>query len=318
MEEKETMQNTIWNSLQNRQIVLTGLQNQDRELFGESLGSISSQASGGFSVIDGIERMKEGDFVLVFARAAAPEKKKKASAWSAEAQDWKLAEAAWEETRILLKELETLASKKAGSILLVSGNEVYGKSYGYRSAKKEEDLGYVCHTDCMDAAAQCMRMAEHAACRLAAEKQFPVRIVRIEKNVPPEEARRLPEEALRVMLLGEIGEIYNISGKATTGAQKKEGEPEERTVLAKFSVRGVDSKIVSFQDRKEEREDRQAVEDWEKSAAYTWLRKNDPEDLEAKAQELTEYEIESGVMCCSPLSPMAVVTDTTKAEKLGK
>ena len=56
----------------------------------------------------------------------------------------------------------------------------------------------------------------------------------------------------------------------------------------------------------------------ERSASGTWLRENDPEHIEAKAHGLTDYEIENGEISTSPLSPMTVVTDTTKAEKLGK
>ena len=214
----------------------------------------------------------------------------------------------------LLETLRSLPEKKPAGVLLISGNEVYGKSYGYRQAKKEEDLGYICHTNAADAAAQCMRMAEQFACRLAAEKNLPVRVVRMDGNAETEALRRLPLQAMCVLMLGASGEIYNISGKKDEPAAEK----PKTSVDGKKPIRIGDPKIVSFQDRKEEREDRQAMLERERSASGTWLRENDPGNIEAKAHGLTDYEIENGEISTSPLSPMTVVTDTTKAEKLGK
>lgn len=313
MEQKITPEK-IWKNFEGSRIVLAGVRNNDRELFGESLGSVGSQSGGMFAVLDGEEQVREGDYVLLFARTAAVDRKRKASEWTTEAEDWKLAANDWNETLRLLETLQSLPEKKPAGVLLVSGNEVYGKSYGYRHARTEAELGYVCHTSAADTQAQCMRMAEQFACRLAAEKKLPVRIVRINGNAETEELRRLPVQAMRVLMLGAAGEIYNISGKKEEPAAEK---PKPATE-AKKPLRIGDPKIVSFQDRKEEREDRQAMLERERSASYTWLRENDPEHLEARAHGLTDYEIENGEISTSPLSPMTVVTDTTKAEKLGK
>ena len=269
---------------------------------------------GAVTVSDGEEQIREGDYVLLFARTAVPDRKRKASEWTTKPEDWSIAADDWEETMKLLETLRSLPEKKPAGVLLISGNEVYGKSYGYRQAKKEDDLGYICHTNAADAAAQCMRMAEQFACRLAAEKNLPVRVVRMDGNAETEALRRLPLQAMRVLMLGASGEIYNISGKKDEPAAEKPKTP----VDGKKPIRIGDPKIVSFQDRKEEREDRQAMLERERSASGTWLRENDPEHIEAKAHGLTDYEIENGEISTSPLSPMTVVTDTTKAEKLGK
>ena len=313
MEQKSTPE-MIWKNFEGSRIVLAGVRNSERTFFGESLGTVGSQLGGTVTVADGAEQIREGDYVLLFARTAVPDGKRKASEWTTKPEDWKTAEGDWEETMELLETLQSLPEKKPAGVLLVSGNEVYGKSYGYRQAKKEDDLGYVCHTNAADAAAQCMRTAEQFACRLAAEKNLPVRIVRINRNAEAGELRRLPLQAMRVLMLGAPGEIYNISGKKGEPTAEKPKAPSE----GRKPVRIGDPKIVSFQDRKEEREDRQAMLERERSASGTWLRENDPKHIEAKAHGLTDYEIENGEISTSPLSPMTVVTDTTKAEKLGK
>ena len=66
-----------------------------------------------------------------------------------------------------------------------------------------------------------MRMAEQFACRLAAEKNLPVRVVRMDGNAETEALRRLPLQAMRVLMLGASGEIYNISGKKDEPAAEK-------------------------------------------------------------------------------------------------
>ena len=162
MEQKITPE-MIWKNFEGSRIVLAGVRNSDRTLFGESLGTVGSQLGGTVTVADGEEQICEGDYVLLFARTAAPDRKRKASEWTTTADDWKMAAGDWEETLQLLETLQSLPEKKPVGVLLISGNEVYGKSYGYRRAKKEDDLGYVCHTNAADAAAQCMRTVEQFA-----------------------------------------------------------------------------------------------------------------------------------------------------------
>ena len=315
MEQKNTPE-MIWQYFAGSRIVLAGVRNNDRELFSENLGTAGSQNGSELTVLDGDDQIREGDYVLLFARTTVPSRKRKASEWKTTGEDWTIAAEDWEETLELLEVLQHLPEKKPAGVLLISGNEVYGKSYGFRCAKKETELGYVCHTGAEDAAAQCMRTVEQFACRLASEKELPVRIVRINGGAEIEELRRLPFQAMRVLMLGVPGEIYNISGKKKTAEEEKSKAPAEGKRTA--PVRIGDPKIVSFQDRKEEREDRQAMLERERSASYSWLRENDPEHIEARAHGLTEYEIENGEISTSPLSPMTIVTDTTKAEELGK
>ena len=88
------------------------------------------------------------------------------------------------------------------------------------------------------------RKAEQFACRLAAEKNLPVRVVRMDGNAETEALRRLPLQAMRVLMLGASGEIYNISGKKDEPAAEK----PKTSVDGKKPIRIGDPKIVSFQD----------------------------------------------------------------------
>ena len=158
MEQKITPE-MIWKNFEGSRIVLAGVRNSDRALFGESLGTVASQMGGAVTVSDGEEQIREGDYVLLFTRTAVPDRKRKASEWTTKPEDWNMAADDWEKTMKLLETLRSLPEKKPAGVLLISGNEVYGKSYGYRQAKKEEDLGYICHTNAADAAAQGLGMA---------------------------------------------------------------------------------------------------------------------------------------------------------------
>lgn len=67
MEQKITPE-MIWKNFEGSRIVLAGVRNSDRALFGESLGTVASQMGGAVTVSDGEEQIREGDYVLLFTR----------------------------------------------------------------------------------------------------------------------------------------------------------------------------------------------------------------------------------------------------------
>lgn len=125
----------------------------------------------------------------------------------------------WQEFVALSGLLKDLQKSDPAAVLLLSDAMVYGKVFGTAHALKEDELGYVCHTDPKDAAAQCMRTMEHLCSRLGREEGFPVKIARVDWDIlrKPEDLpeviyEQLAYHMLKVMLKGAPGEAYNLPG----------------------------------------------------------------------------------------------------------
>lgn len=187
------MENTgeaIWKSFSEKGIVLAGIDGPEYQAFFQSLVRVSQTSRAGFRVLDGVENVQDGDYVLLFARPTIAEhlpsaQKKRSGAaarrrreagkkenkdWSTPFEEaehpagwekpsglWKQAGEDWEETLQLLSQLQSLAKTRPAAVLLISGNEVYGKCFGTPHALREEELGYISHTAGSDIRAQCMR-----------------------------------------------------------------------------------------------------------------------------------------------------------------
>lgn len=364
------MENTgegIWESFADRRIVLAGIDGPEYQAFFQRLVSVSQESGAGFRVLDGVENIQDGDYVLLFARPAAPESrtlpkersgtsarkrreagKKENKDWSTPFEEtehhtrwekpsgiWKQAGSDWEETLQLLAQMQSLAETKPAAVLLISGNEVYGKCFGTPHALKEEELGYVCHTAGSDIPAQCMRTAEHFACALA-QNQLPIRIGRmgaLQKELP----QRLLEACARILLYGADAEIYNlpcdqpdspeddfgmseaghmqmedVEALPQTSDQVNETGEATKSVPEKSDTTGTpespvhpaaDRKIVSFQ---------------KKAEAMHRLTAQPAVTKKSGVQVKTYTEPEPAVAGDrSVLAPMPVVTDTEKADGLG-
>ena len=156
------MENTgeaIWKSFSEKGIVLAGIDGPEYQAFFQSLVRVSQTSRAGFRVLDGVENVQDGDYVLLFARptiaehlpsaqkrrsgAAARRRreagKKENKDWSTPFEEaehpagwekpsglWKQAGEDWEETLQLLSQLQSLARQDRRGAL-ISGNEVYGE-----------------------------------------------------------------------------------------------------------------------------------------------------------------------------------------------
>lgn len=163
----------------------------------------------GFEVTGRAESMRQQDYVLLF-----PEFGVQGST------------AAWHNFLHFTEQMERIRIIKPRGVLLLSDTSVYGKVFGMLHALKEEETGYVCHTDSKDMNVQCMRMAEHLCGRLAREEGVLVKIARMDQRVLPEIKNRqgdgekgltgtgteevLAGAILRVLLDGVPGEVYNL------------------------------------------------------------------------------------------------------------
>ena len=366
------MENTdkgIWESFADRRIVLAGIDGPEYQAFFQSLVSVSRTGRAGFRVLDGVENIQTGDYVLLFARPNAatdrthPKKRSAISAqkrretWEKENKDWsapfeeaehhtswekpagiwKQAGEDWQETLQLLAQMQSLAGTNPAAVLLISGNEVYGKCFGRPHALREEELGYVCHTAGSDVPAQCMRTAEHFACALAQTK-LPIRIGRM-GSLPEELPLELLDACARILLYGADAEVYNLPCGSEQGGckdtrymnqtEQAQMEDADREAFSKafhqsdepgeiketlsekmgpegaveFPVRpAADRKIVSFQKKAE------AMHRFPQPAATK----------KSGVQVKTYTEPGTTVMGDrSVLAPMPVVTNTEKADGLG-
>lgn len=112
----------------------------------------------------------------------------------------------------VLEQMEILSDQRPESVVLVSDVRVYGKSFGETKWRREEDMGYVCHTDRNDMGLQCMRTLEHLACRMAREGRLPVKVVRTQGGKGLNEVLPTILETIQVLQAGKNGEIYNLTG----------------------------------------------------------------------------------------------------------
>lgn len=190
--EQKTLQKTIWERFTDDRLVLAGIKSDAYMQFLENLKNLSGQPGMSFTVEEGLEQVRSGDFVLLF------------SGMPGEAD-------CWEQEIGLLEVFPVLLEKRPAAVLLMSGSEIYGKQYGQERALREEEIGYLCHTRQEEIPAQCMRMSEHFACRFARENELPVKIARMGGwPKDSDQIEELLDMAARVLLLGMPGEVYNL------------------------------------------------------------------------------------------------------------
>ena len=139
MEQKITPE-MIWKNFEGSRIVLAGVRNSDRALFGESLGTVASQMGGAVTVSDGEEQIREGDYVLLFTRTAVPDRKRKASEWTTKPEDWNMAADDWEETMKLLETLRSLPEKSRPECFLFPEMKSMEKAMDIARQKRKKIL----------------------------------------------------------------------------------------------------------------------------------------------------------------------------------
>ena len=163
----------------------------------------------------------------------------------------------WQKLLALSGLLEDLKKSDLAAVLLLSDAMVYGKVFGAAHALKEDELGYVCHTDPKDAAVQCMRTMEHLCSRLGREEGFPVKMARVDWDIlrkpgdlPEGIYEQLAYHMLKVLLRGMPGEVYNLPGaEELKEAAENPGRPVETGRLGQdFSDRSPLSPIPIIPD----------------------------------------------------------------------
>ena len=181
-------------------IILCGSDTEQKKIFLEGLQRAVNLKKIDMEILDRPEEMGQDDFALLFP-----------------GYDWK----EFEKTEKALSLLKKVHPREA---LLFSDAEVYGKVYGDPHPLKENELGYVCHTDLKETGKTCLRMAENLCFRLFQEEKVEIKIVRadmraflnsqdaskIGKKEQNEKIQQLVLETIRILKNGKPGEAYNL------------------------------------------------------------------------------------------------------------
>lgn len=235
-------ENMIWKQLCSRlsgdRILIPDLPNETKQMVLCGLQRVNEWTGAGFEISEQAELMRSEDYVLLFPefgvrdslvwsenrvksdRKTIPENKSQMESVKENEND------SWHGFLCFTEQIEQIRKIRPESVLLLSDTSVYGKIFGTPHALKEEETGYVCHTDSKDMNVQCMRMAEHVCGRLAREEGIRIKTARIDRRALAEiknsrndreesltdgkMEERLAEAILRVLLDGVPGEVYNL------------------------------------------------------------------------------------------------------------
>lgn len=234
-------------ALAGKKIVLAGIENNCRRSFTQQLLQLAAQSGNSFTVSQDLREAGAEDYVLLFG---CPDKdgyvKGARESGVCKSGDEVSGADALCTTDALPAMLAALAEKNPAAAVFVSDNCVYGKCFGKEKARKEQELGYVCHTAISDEIPSRLRFAENLAHRLAKEEGVQIAVVRmgasaggkvyaeapktiagkimhtevseagsgerVYMQAPESGDMRMLEAALCVLLYGEKGGVYNLSG----------------------------------------------------------------------------------------------------------
>lgn len=201
-------------ALAGKKIVLAGIENNCRRSFTQQLLQLAAQSGNSFTVSQDLREAGAEDYVLLFGCPDEDEYMK--GSQESGACEW--GEACT--MRSLPEMFVMLTEKNPAAAVFVSDNCVYGKCFGKEKARKEQELGYVCHTAISDEIPSRLRFAENLAHRLAKEEGVQIAVARmgagagerVYMEAPEAGDMRMLEAALCVLLYGEKGGVYNLSG----------------------------------------------------------------------------------------------------------
>lgn len=196
MEEEILMTQAVGEELKGKKIILTGNECRLRQIFQENLVHIAGGQGAGFEVSLEFSGTDTDCYVLLFAH---PE--------------------TMEQLQELLGLLKELAAARPRAAVLVSDNRVYGRIFGGSHPLGTGEIGYACHTMPEDIPVTNLRTAEHFACRMAREEGLNIRVARADDTQSGDMAAAMVEAAVRVLLEGEAGTVYNLPMQAPEDAE---------------------------------------------------------------------------------------------------
>ena len=182
----------IWDRLRGGRVLVLGQESEAKDRFSGRLKEICEKKDKLLQISERPDDMCSDDYVIVSGVSDG-----------------------WNGFFLLTGYLRQIGEVKPKAVLLLSDVSVYGKLYGEERPVKEDELGYVCHTDPDDQGAQRLRVAEHLCSRMAREDGIAVKIARLPGGWND------MEMILRVLLDGVSGEAYNIPGVCGEGSGAK-------------------------------------------------------------------------------------------------
>ncbi len=221
MREEPICGQDVLDRLQGRRILVLGRESEIKTSLMEELKKMSRQTEARFEVSAQGEIAPEDYVILMGTAAAAPKQAQKREtqkySWIREKKGKGEYLGSWMEFRTLTDTLQGIRGAKPAAVAFVSDSTVYGKLFGEPHSVREDEIGYLCHTDEDFQEAQSLRVAEHLCGRLAREDGINIRVARIQSPLQGDgdSLDGIPDMAgslLRVLIFGTAGEPYNIPG----------------------------------------------------------------------------------------------------------
>ncbi len=207
--------------LQGRRILVLGRESEIKECLIQELREMSRRTDSHFEVL-GQGDVAPEDYVILMGTAGGVQEKTRERgtqqySWIREKKGQGEYLRSWTEFRALADILLCIQKTGPAAAVFVSDSSVYGKLFGDPHLIREEEIGYLCHTDEDFQDGQTLRTLEHLCGRLAREHGVNIRIARLQNPLRNGEDSRstvsdMAELLVRAMLLGAAGEPYNIPG----------------------------------------------------------------------------------------------------------
>lgn len=198
----------------------------------------------------------------------------------------------WEMFSSLMRILRRIEAVHPESVLFVSRSDVYGKIFGEFHPVKEDETGYVCHTNAQDQEAARLRMMENLCFRMAREDGIAVKIA------------RFPD----IRAGGDSGQGAGEYGWKSIRAEAGKKEKQEAGEYTWQST-------GQGQKRRNAADSRTVYQDWKQIASLTAKIL-----LDGAAGEVYNVDFESDLTVfadTTALEPIRIVMDTGKAGRLG-
>lgn len=223
-----------------RRIVVLGRGSAVKEELTRELQRTGGQGEQRFEVSEQPEISPEDYVILMGTTGEKPEKAQRRGTgkypWIREAKEQGAYLRSWKEFRLLTDTLQDIRRVKPAAVVFVSDSSVYGKLFGEPHLIREDEIGYLCHTDEDSQDGQMLRMAEHLCGRLVREDGVRICIARLQN--PLDDAAdsgsivpAMAEMLLRVLLLGVPGEPYNISGPRQVSREQERVSPLSPNII---------------------------------------------------------------------------------------